>query len=142
MSLTTKIIAKILMLCGISLTCTACYAMPSTGYMMNIEGMVYDEASGKPIEGIKIRSNDGQHIRNGASDAEGKFQIIYGTDPPLTLTVTVEDIDGPENGGEWAMQINQVEVTEKNFAPSANGLEGHWEVDFALTLKPQSNENE
>jgi putative lipoprotein (rSAM/lipoprotein system) len=142
MSLTTKIIAKILMLCGISLTCTACYAMPSTGYMMNIEGMVYDEATGKPIERIKISGKDGYSSRGSESDANGKFQILYHTEPPSTLTVTVEDIDGPENGGEWATQIKQVEVTEKNFAPSANGLEGHWEVDFALTLKPQEYENE
>jgi hypothetical protein len=33
MKLSSRIIAKILTLCGISLTCTACYAAPNTDYI-------------------------------------------------------------------------------------------------------------
>jgi hypothetical protein len=38
MKLTGKLISKVLVLCGISLTCTACYAAPMSDYMLDIEG--------------------------------------------------------------------------------------------------------
>jgi putative lipoprotein (rSAM/lipoprotein system) len=108
-----------------------------------IEGKVLDEATGEPIEGIKIRSN-GYSSGQDMTDVEGRFHFWHGSQPPTTITLTVEDIDGPENGGEWASQSRQTEISKKNFAPGSNGheWEGHWEVDFALKLKPQEDENE
>jgi putative lipoprotein (rSAM/lipoprotein system) len=141
MSLTTKLIAKILTLCGISLTCTACYGIPHPEYRMDIEGVVFDEATGDPIEGLKISSN-GYPRGSAMSDKEGKFHFSQDAMGPSILKVTVEDVDGPDNG-EWETLVRQVELTEKNFAPDGNGWSGHWQVEFAMKPKSgQENEEE
>ncbi len=147
MKLSSKLIAKILMLCGISLTCTACYGMPEAPYryMTDIEGVVTDEETGEPIEGIKISSGkyDGS-----MSDADGKFAFTRYMHSPERITVTVEDVDGPENGGEYASRSREVELVQENFAPTDGRggpnayWKGHWETNFELELKPADDENE
>jgi hypothetical protein len=147
MSLTSKLIAKLLVLCGISLTCTACYAPGNvTMYMTDIEGMVFDEDTGQPIEGIKISSN---HSGGVISDEEGRFNLKHFDHPPTTIMLTVEDIDGPENGGEYATQTVERELVQENFAPEGafDGPDTQWraglKIDFALTPKiAENNENE
>jgi hypothetical protein len=113
--------------------------------MTDIEGMVTDEVSGQPIEGIRISSG----YSNGAiSDKEGKFNIKHFEHPPTTITITVEDTDGPENGGEYVTQTVERELVQENFAPAPKydgpgaNREGHLEVDITLALKPQENETE
>ena len=148
MKLSSKLIAKILVLCGISLTCTACYGVPErTNYMTDIEGMVTDEATGVPIEGIKISTKGPYYFEEGLSDALGRFNLRHVAQPPATITVTVEDIDGPENGGEYVTQTRSVDIVQQNFAPvGGSGMstqwEARWTTDFELTLKLEEDENE
>ena len=146
MSLTSKIIAKLLMLCGISLTCTACYA---SGYMeyreFTVRGVVTDAESGKPIEGIKISDGSyGAAVDVSLSDENGEFVFLTHASPPTTVTVTAEDIDGAENGGEYAAKAREIKLVNENFAPVGEG--GNWEakatIDFELTIIPKDNENE
>lgn len=143
MSLTSKLIAKLLVLCGISLTCTACYGIPMSTYVTDIEGMVTDEATGQPIQGIKIYTG---HSDGDLSDDEGKFSFSSFDPGPVTLRLTVEDVDGPENGGEYETLIYEREIVQENFAPRDRwrGRSTEWvaglKIDFELKLKPQEED--
>ncbi len=147
MNLTSKLIAKLLVLCGISLTCTACYGIPMPTYMTDIEGMVTDEATEQPIEGIKIGVS---HYAGDMSDVDGKFNFKCGIPSPMTITITVEDIDGPENGGNYATETREIKLVQENFAPRGrwNGRNTEWvaglKIDFELKHAeiPEEYENE
>jgi putative lipoprotein (rSAM/lipoprotein system) len=116
MKLSGKIIAKLLTLCGISLTCTACYAMPSTDFTLksNVKGTVTDE--GNPIEGIKVTvksSADSKNsIGNAMTIATGNYRIFSDSDIEVGWAVTVEDIDGDANGGDFETQTKIVTAAD------------------------------
>ncbi len=56
----------------------------------------------------------------------------------MTITITVEDIDGPENGGNYATETREIKLVQENFAPRGrwNGDNTQWvaglKIDFAL----------
>jgi putative lipoprotein (rSAM/lipoprotein system) len=118
-------------------------------YKMNVEGIVLDGVSGDPIEGIKVRSSS-THSRADSvlTNAEGEFAFLHSMHSPQKITVEVEDIDGAENGGEYAPQSREVELTDENFYPldgkgdPGTDWKGNWEVDFELTLKTQEDETD
>jgi hypothetical protein len=83
---------------------------------------------------------------------DGKFDFETFDWSPTTIHLIVEDVDGPEKGGEYDTQTVERELVQENFAP-ADGWDGRnteWvaglKIDFALKLKPEetdeSNENE
>ena len=81
-------------------------------------GTVKDK-SGKPIEGIRVAVQQHRHYENSESviydqndwydndtlftDVNGQYELVRSVfDAPNRVTVVFEDIDGEENGGEFA----------------------------------------
>jgi putative lipoprotein (rSAM/lipoprotein system) len=130
MKLTGKLIAKLLMLCGISLTCTACYAPGHADF--EIKGRVMDD--GNPIAGIRVTakpSDDSENtISTATTNAHGIYQIsIIPRFFDVGSTVTVEDIDGEANGGDFQSQTKI--LTEEDLAAGI----GSKFIDFELEPK-------
>jgi putative lipoprotein (rSAM/lipoprotein system) len=128
MNLTGKLIAKLLMLCGISLTCTACYGVPPSDFA--IKGRVMDD--GNPIAGIRVTakpSDDPENnIRTATTNAHGIYQISF--IPKffdVGSTVTVEDIDGEANSGDFQSQTKT--LTEEDLSADSKF------IDFELEPK-------
>ena len=145
MKLSSKIIAKILVLCGISLTCTACYGIPQgREYMTDIEGMVTDEATGRPVEGIKVTGKESASVYSESdmlSDGQGtySFKVRSFSPPPMTIIITAEDIDGLEHG-EYATLTKEIELVDKNFAPAGTYDDWQAKAKVSFELSPKSRE--
>ena len=108
-----------LMLAASGLTFTACYGVPYSTY--EIKGRVVD-TEGNTIQGIAVSLDrydclfDGEDAARLVADgwqpdawsnADGNFLIhrnSYGT----TLSLCLHDVDGAENGGEFAAQHVEV----------------------------------
>lgn len=73
---------------------------------INVSGKVTD-MNGQPIKGIRVSIKNGESpSRPALTQDDGKYSIEelmtgFGTED---ITVLAEDIDGPENGGEFAPQ--------------------------------------
>ncbi len=141
MKLSSRIIARILTLCGISLTCTACYGIPQADYMMRIEGLVTAEETGAPIEGISIQSkvlyreygDSEYHKTTVESDRYGQYVLYEGSPFAPVITITAEDIDGVENGGEFASQTIEITLDHSDFHEiDKYNLETLKRIDFSL----------
>jgi putative lipoprotein (rSAM/lipoprotein system) len=128
MKLSGKIIAKLLMLCGISLTCTACYA-PGPA-MFEIKGRVTDE--GNPIEGIQVMlkssPNPNEIFDQTTTDETGCYYMNSFNYIDDRAVVEVKDIDGEANGGDFATQI-------KNIVKEHKQEGGNIVLDFELGQK-------
>lgn len=122
------------------------YGSPTADY--KAEGIVADE-DGNPIEGIQIKAEmksvltgdlDSQIVY---SDDNGKYATEKHYEKKL-LTLTVTDIDGEENGGEFeGMTINLQELKPVLDKTDADGWYigvCNYKVDFKLTKKSADNE--
>ncbi len=143
-----KIIAWILTLCGISLTCTACYGVPHDNYRMlpDFEGTVVSRENNQPIAGIRVtvRPYATESVVGSAiTDQQGNYSIedIFG---PLEkdgfrIDVVAEDIDGDQNGGRFVTSTKNVpvwQVSEQDGKRPGNSQ--HVTVDFQL--QPDNNQ--
>ncbi|MCR5643634.1 MAG: radical SAM-associated putative lipoprotein [Prevotella sp.] len=122
------------------------YGVPYATYM--VEGTVTDEAN-NPIQGIKTSIKgifpNGDKVYVDAvdsvlSDASGKYQLRYrGMDRP-DYKLTVEDIDGEANGGEFLSDTLDIEygkaVKVKNGDGAWNGGEYMIQQPVRLKKKP------
>ena len=122
------------------------YGSPTADY--KAEGIVADE-DGNPIEGIQIKA-EMKSVLTGDLDS----QIVYSDDngkyatekhyEKRLLTLTVTDIDGEENGGEFEeMTINLQELKPVLDKTDADGWYigvRNYKVDFKLTKKSADNE--
>ncbi len=160
MKLGSRIIAKILTLCGISLTCTACYVGPSTMFTAYVDGMVVADDTEQPIEGIQISctvieenpydSNYNYSYPYPAilSDKNGKYVSNIHERPGLTLEIVAEDIDGPANGGEFETQTKSIALGDLDYKlnKKKSSYDQFYEatktVDFRLELKTEDSTEE
>jgi putative lipoprotein (rSAM/lipoprotein system) len=127
MKLTGKLIAKLLMLCGISLTFTACYGTPHSDFA--IKGRVMDD--GNPIAGIRVTAKTSAEdmIRTATTNAHGIYQISRISYFEGGFTLTVEDIDGEANGGDFQTQTKILTAEDSPFGGSGDF------IDFELEPK-------
>ena len=122
------------------------YGTPTADY--KAEGVVTDE-DGNHIKGIQIKAEmksvltgdlDSQIVY---SDDSGKYATEKHYEKKL-LTLTVTDIDGEENGGEFEeMTINLQELKPVLDKTDADGWYigvCNYKVDFKLTKKSADNE--
>ena len=85
------------------------YGCPIVDYQL--KGVVMDEDS-NPIKGIKVSLEDPDGYAENTTDASGQFAF----DEKLTafdidkMKVFFQDIDGPDNGGEFALDSVEVKV--------------------------------
>ncbi len=127
MKTSSLIIAKILTLCGIVLTCTACYAPGNAEFEVKIkvDGRVTN-ASDEPVEGIMVTvsvpSEDGYKLGSAETDTEGKYDIQYDGWHMLTaVDVSAEDVDEDENGGSFAAETKTVAIDSSDYKGGSGG---------------------
>lgn len=89
-----KILTRLFALFGITLTCVACYGTPYEEFRpyFGASGRVVDEA-GEPIPGIEASVGNNKVL----TKADGHFYVESFDYSKLTLI----DIDGEENGGDF-----------------------------------------
>ena len=115
-------------------------------------GTVTDKA-GKPIEGIRVAVQQHRHYENSESviydqndwydddtlftDVNGQYELVRSVfDAPNRVTVFFEDIDGEENGGEFAKaEANPKVVQTKKGDKSWYGGAFQVEADAKLNKK-------
>jgi hypothetical protein len=112
-----KIIVFLLSVIGISATSciTAMYGTPEAEF--ELKGKVTDTLN-NPIENIQIdiQLNDNYADRT-SSNAKGNYELINHFSPHdnASITIKVEDIDGEENGGEFATQIISIPIKDSDY---------------------------
>ena len=86
--------------------------------MSILEGKVSDQ-EGNPIEHIKVTADmdiymSVQEVKY--TDSDGLFLIEINADSsvPVTVTLTIEDIDGEENGGLFETMFDKITLFEDN----------------------------
>jgi len=83
---------------AVSLIFQACYGPPPhEGDEVTIHGSVKSKTTSEPIRGIKVSIEDTAF--EGKTSNNGNFYVYLPKQD--AYTVTFEDIDGPENGGEF-----------------------------------------
>lgn len=124
-----KIITKSLSIIGFTLPVVGCvpvmYGSPSATY--EVKGKVLDN-EGNPINGIKIVLQDDATDPNPYEIAEsqslenGDYTIRNTTFPTNKLYLSVEDVDGTANGGEFEEQTIELDFSKVE----ATGDKGAW----------------
>ena len=120
------------------------YGQPNANY--KLVGAVKDKA-GKPVKGIRVVFNPNDDNLYGPeyyrdtlySDSEGRFSADLKYDWPSDLNnavVVFDDIDGEENGGEFASRTLKkgdwtMKQTQKG---SGNWYEGEYEITADVSL--------
>lgn len=102
-----RILTRLFALFGITLTCVACYGTEYVDYydVYKARGIVQD-SDGNPINGIKVSMSS----RESYTNQEGRFYI-----QDITRSVTFEDVDGAENGGEFITTTRKIEGEDEDF---------------------------
>lgn len=138
-----KTTAKLLALLGFSTAANSCealseiggggglvmYGSPSASYVFNAE--VVDE-EGNPIEGIKasVKPTEPTHlspsdIPDAQTDKDGKAQLkLLGIWPQNEFTITMEDIDGADNGGEFESETTTVFIENNDYENKGDWFRG------------------
>lgn len=116
---------------ALSILAQACMSAPlmedvQTGQTDRIEGLVTD-MDGTPIEHIKVTLdwNQGKYQDIEYTDSHGQFSAaIWSSDTreSTSLTITLEDIDGKENGGEFESLTDNVTFFDNEESPAIEPL--------------------
>lgn len=80
---------------GFLITFQACYGTPQN--YANIEGIISDNDTQQGVEGLKVNIVSDSDSLSTVTDAQGSFHTGIITND-RNLQITVEDIDGEENG--------------------------------------------
>ncbi len=93
------------------------YGTPYNNY--KIKGKVTDK-TGKPIKGIEIRSKAYLPTPEATTGADGTYDLSSkGVSNMARVTLT--DIDGPANGGDFAAKTVDIEFTEAERTAKGDG---------------------
>ena len=110
------------------------YGSPHSDF--KAQGTVSDE-NGKPIEGIRVAIRQHRHYENDTpyTDDKGAFQLIRSVHVrPDDVKIVFEDIDGEENGGEYASAEAAPEVARTKKGDNS-WYGGTFEVQADVKLK-------
>jgi len=112
-----KIFDKIiLLLLGFSGVLYSCYEYGAIADEYEVNGTVTDK-TGKPIQNIRVISPNPFDSDISYTNSEGKFHTKNYGHPYLTI----EDIDGEENGGDFETQKINVEFTDADLVKKGRG---------------------
>jgi len=153
---TNRILAGLMGLCGFSgtfvISCFACpeYAAPPA--VFTIKGAVVNEATGKPVAGIRVGYSPAEWNENAFGPKPEYYWgpetfVISNTNGGFTLTgksngfrdniapVYIEDIDGGENGLFLTKKVN---VDFKNAAEKTKRISScEYETEYTITTTIQ-----
>jgi len=117
-----KIIVILLGFFGI---CSSCnmpmeYGEPYADY--EVKGVITNKENAQPIENIRVIQGSRDTIY---TDTEGKYAFNYfdysPPHPERIFHLKVEDIDGEENGGDFATQEIELKITEADRVQKGDG---------------------
>jgi putative lipoprotein (rSAM/lipoprotein system) len=124
----TRFITGLLTIAAVS-ACSSAYDMESRLPMGNIRGVVKD-SDGEPLNHIKVTVGYGEGISPMTVYTSMKGEFIADLDPSATmLTVTLEDIDGEENGGLFETLTDQITIIWDDFSDEAEMIS----LEYCLT---------
>ncbi|MBR2064844.1 MAG: radical SAM-associated putative lipoprotein [Bacteroidales bacterium] len=143
-----KIISNIIRLFFCAMIISSCAAMdmqPSQSMdipdMRILEGKISD-LDGNPIEHIKVTADldiymSVQEVKY--TDSDGSFMIEINADSsvPVTVTLTIEDIDGEKNGGLFETMVDTITLFEEDNANSIARLDYRLNRATASESSPQ-----
>lgn len=127
-------------------SCAAMDMQPSQSMdipgMRILEGKISD-LDGNPIEHIKVTADmdiymSVQEVKYTDSDGSFMIEINAGSSVPVTVTLTIEDIDGEENGGLFETMVDTITLFEENGASSIARLDYRLNHATASESTPQS----
>ena len=138
-----KILVFLLSIIGISVVSCMDYGVPQASF--ELKGKVTDTLD-NPIENIQITLQESYHGEKSTTDETGNYElgvdvgVFY--DYNTTILVKVEDVDGEENGGEFATQIVTFPIKDSDYVKGKDGkrdkdYKGHAnkEINFKLIKK-------
>ena len=136
-----KILVFLLSIIGISVV--ACYKYAAIVSSFELKGKVTDTLD-NPIENLQITLQENGHlVEKTTTDETGNYYFLDGgfTDN-TTVMVKVEDVDGEENGGEFATQIITFPIKNSDYVKGKKGKRdkdykgsASKEIDFKLIKK-------
>ena len=86
------------------------YGCPTMSY--EVKGKVLDSETGNPIPGIKVTHHDYEGVPGILTQNDGTFLLQDNDFPQDTLHIHFKDIDGTDNGGQYASQVVIVDLTQ------------------------------
>lgn len=121
----------------LALILTSCAAEMATdlkdGMMPMVGGRVTD-MEGNPIEHIQVTLNWGSHAKESVvfTSSEGIFksEAILAEEGQTSLRITLEDIDGTDNGGQFETLTETVTLYEDEAEDSEGPV--RFDLDFRL----------
>lgn len=109
------------------------YGVPTMDYV--VTGKVQNQA-GEPVKGIELSPSENPYVTT-KSAQDGTFSLSFQTFPDTSVTISVKDVDGPENGEyqdmEQSVQVTKVKEGDRSF------YDGESEAkDVVVTLSPKT----
>lgn len=94
--------------------CSAAYDYAAPGFIGNVQGLVTD-TEGTPLNHIKVTLDCGEDIGQTTVYTSLKGEFLADIDPATQiLVITLEDIDGEENGGQFEPMSDQITLLDEN----------------------------
>ena len=109
----TSIIGGVITLALLT-ACSAAYDYAAPGFIGNVRGLVTD-TEGAPLNHIKVTLDCGAELGQTTvyTSMKGEFLADINPDTQL-LVITLEDIDGEENGGQFEPMSDQITLLDEN----------------------------
>jgi putative lipoprotein (rSAM/lipoprotein system) len=111
------------------------YGSPSADY--ELKGIIIDKETSKPIENIQVVLQKYSDYRDTVfTDIQGKYELQSGLLENKTCYLKIEDIDGEDNGGDFASQEMEIKFTKDDQVKKGSGwYEGKYVKTQNIELK-------
>lgn len=155
----SKIIRWILSLLGFSSVATSCevisestgggmicmYGTPTADYVFNIE--VVDDQTGEPVPMILTSAydynNSEYQLDSRMTNEQGKATLSFQEFPSGSHTIVTEDIDGPDNGGDYQRTATTIKTNSNDFVePNGAWYSGTATHDITIRLVKKAEDVE
>lgn len=120
--------------------CSAAYDYADPGFIGNVQGLVTD-TEGVPLNHIKVTLDCGEDIGQTTVYTSMKGEFLADINPATqTLFITLEDIDGEENGGQFEPISDQITLLDENPEDDQDIISLEYRLTRATALEssPQS----
>lgn len=127
--------------CSSSETNEACeYGTPYTEF--SIKGIVTDTEN-NPVQDIRIVVDAENRERfTAVTGPDGRYAVTERPVGTITgnVTVTADDVDGPQNGGEFASRTETLTITGEDYTGADGWYRGSYEGEADFVLEKSSGD--
>ena len=122
------------------------YGTPTADYVFNIE--VVDDQTGEPVPMILTSAYEGSYKEDHLLDSrltneQGKATLTFQEFPSGSHTIVTEDIDGPDNGGDYQKASTTITTKSDDFVePNGAWYSGTATHDITIRLVKKAEINE